>query len=104
MRELNMIKAKGKNLAEKLYEKNPRWELKDIIHKSWKLYNYIYTGKKEAFVEYLQRLCISQEILPEEYELQTILQAKTRKEFRELALAFMCGFITNPQKHKKERR
>lgn len=89
------LKKSGNGFVQKLYKYSGNLDnLEDIIKKySWKMFNFIFTGKKGAFVEYLERICASNQIKCG-FDIDGILSATTREEFRENALAFMCGFLS----------
>lgn len=99
-KKLERLKGSGYCFVEALYESSSSKlnTLQDVIKKySWKLFNYIFTGKKDFFVEYLERICASHQMNCG-FNIDEILSAVTREEFREYALAFMCGFLSENKK------
>lgn len=94
---LTDFKNSGYWLTQGIYKKESRYKLDDIIKKyCWKMFNYIYANKKLEFIFYLERLYASHGIQPSKYLIE-ILRVQNLTKFKEHALAFMMGFISDKE-------
>ena len=99
--KIERLKSSGYSFAQKIYNSDSTKELKNIIQGyAWKLFNYIYTNKKDRFVEYLERICASYRFECG-YNIDAILKVISLSQFRDFALAFMCGFLSEKKNNSK---
>lgn len=97
---LTDLKHKGYRLAQGIYKSESRYKLDDIIKKyCWKMFNYIYANKKLEFIFYIERLYASHGIQPPKILIE-FLQEQNLMKFKEFALAFMMGFISDKKEKK----
>ncbi|NIM16993.1 MAG: hypothetical protein GTO45_33920 [Candidatus Aminicenantes bacterium] len=98
------LKNAGYFLAQRIYnaENTGIKGIKDLIKKyTGRLFNYIHNNKVSEFLLYLEKICASIYIQPPKETIE-FLRARGTRKFREYALAFMMGFMSDKkEKYKK---
>lgn len=102
---LEELKNAGYFLAQKIYasENTGSKNIKDLIKKyTGRMFNYIHNNKASEFLLYIQKMCASIYIQPPKATIE-LLRAQEPRKFKEYALAFMMGFMSDKKDKKDEK-